>query len=346
MNKSVTIPAIIWQDIFNFDKNSNEQIAKDGIIYNGPSLNLRGMTSSIIDKNHAFIIYLFFKIREKGSRNLEENEKIKIKSICQTNKNSIIESSNGLFIVDYQCLPHNNINYDLSNYELELIEQEQNKKILQSSNDINDLLSQLTPDGISKIKSSFSFGDLFQYSNFIMNEIQNQTSKNFIFDFKINGKLDRDIKKSNISIDMNLNEIDDVAKCYFVIENDKNANLNCKIDINKYKNKNVFSFKTLEIKNENNNIFMSKLNEVYLINNENINDKAEKIKNNNNIGIIIGCVLAGIAIIIGGIILGIIIYKRKKVKNLNLNQIPISNVATNLKAINLGHSNFPSNLIN
>lgn len=208
--------------------NINKEIKKNRQTYNGPSLNLRGLTSYKIDKNHAFIIYLIFKIMPSKIRNLQETEKIKLKTICEPNSN-LIELSNNTYIVDYECISNNTLNYDLINYEFDGIEQGENEGLLKSDN----LKNFSNERRLLREQSSFTFEELFKYVIFIMDEIRNQTSKNFIFDFKINGKLGKALEKMNISTDLKLKEINESAKCYLIVEENKNASLNCTTDINK-----------------------------------------------------------------------------------------------------------------
>ena len=84
------------------------------------------------------------------------------------------------------------------------------------------------------------------------------------------------------------------------------------MDISDYKNQKIFSFKTSEINDENNNIYIAKLDEVLLI-----NDIKEETDKKNYLWLIIGCVIGG-AILIGcGIGLTIYLIKRKK-KNIEI----------------------------
>lgn len=79
------------------------------------------------------------------------------------------------------------------------------------------------------------------------------------------------------------------------------------MDISDYKNQKIFSFKTSEINDENNNIYIAKLDEVLLI-----NDVKEETDKKNYLWLIIGCVIGG-AILFGiGIGLTIYLIKRKK----------------------------------
>ena len=90
-------------------------------------------------------------------------------------------------------------------------------------------------------------------------------------------------------------------------------NLICLIDINKYKNKSLLTFKTSEFNFENHVIYASKLNEIYFINyiQDNISEDDSK-KGDNTKAIIIGCCVAGVFLIGGCIALIIYLLKRRK----------------------------------
>ena len=107
-----------------------------------------------------------------------------------------------------------------------------------------------------------------------------------------------------------------------IVEGNRNANLNCKINIEKYKNKRTFSFKTSELITEDNkNIFFNRLNEIVLFNEakeEIEKDEKEPIENKSikkrNTIIIIACTIGGVIMIVGIIALIIIIkIKRNKI---------------------------------
>ena len=96
--------------------------------------------------------------------------------------------------------------------------------------------------------------ELLRYATFEINEIKNITSKNYLFDFKIEGKINKEISTKSINSELELNEIEESAKCIFIIEEDKKANLKCNININNHKDKKIFTFKTLEINTDENDI--------------------------------------------------------------------------------------------
>ena len=98
--------------------------------------------------------------------------------------------------------------------------------------------------------------------------------------------------------------------------------MNCLLDINKYKNINSFSFKTSEIKTEANEIYVPKLDEVLLLN-DIPNDIKKKKDKKMNIAIIIGCVIAGVVLIGVGVVLSLLLTKKRMDINniIQINQI-------------------------
>ena len=319
VEKSEIIPAITWKDIFRLEMNG--QHIRNDITFYGPSLMIRGITSSQINNKHAFLIYLTFKVKSSLLRNLdanEENKEIKMPAICEV-KNGVEETSNDINIIDYECFANNTNNKSFDNYNLDKIEEGENEGLLKKSN-LNELSNEISLEDMKKEKTAFTLEDAIKYITFEMNEIKNQTTNNLTFDFIIEGKLNREITKGSIIGKLDLNEIQEKVDFIFSFNDNKKANLTCKLDINKHKNINVFSFKTSEIKNENNKIYVSKLDEVLLINGYK-EDLVEPEKKN-NVGAIIGCTIAGI-ILIGGII-AFIIYMIKTKKNkifIDLNKV-------------------------
>ena len=64
-----------------------------------------------------------------------------------------------------------------------------------------------------------------------------------------------------------MNEIQNLTSdCKFVIEEEQKSYLNCKLNIENYKDIKLFTFKTFEISNENKTIFLNDLDKVILIN--------------------------------------------------------------------------------
>ena len=135
---------------------------------------------------------------------------------------------------------------------------------------------------------------------FEMLKVENHTSSNSIFEFKIDGKLNKNINPISIKTLLELTEVKEKADCEFNVEDSNNANLNCKVNLEQYKNIKNFSFKTSEILTDNNHIYLSKLNEVILINTSEEEEEKEKKEEKKNytviiiLNIIIGIILISI----------------------------------------------------
>ena len=115
-----------------------------------------------------------------------------------------------------------------------------------------------------------------------------------------------------LTIDFNLSVAEikgKYANCKFEIKENKNANLDCYLNIEDYKDYKNLSFKTATVDFEEKSIFLDSIHEIYLFNNY-----SEKDKNKNKILIII-CSIFGPIILIGIVILIIILIKKKKKKN-------------------------------
>ena len=153
----------------------------------------------------------------------------------------------------------------------------------------------------------FTIVELLRYATFEINEIQNITSKNYLFDFKIEGKINKEISTKSIDSELELNEIEERATCKFIIEEDKKANLKCNINIKNHKDQKTFTFKTLEINTEENDIYLARIDEILLI-------YEGKEKKDFRFLVIILVVVGGL-INIGVIITLIICLARKKAKN-------------------------------
>ena len=321
VKKTEIVPAITWKDIFRFQLNKVKKI--NNKYYYGPSLIMRGITNCEIAARHAFLVYLTFKIKEpKRNRNLEEEKKIP--TICEI-INEVEEVSNDANLVDYDCIGNAASEDNLDDYELNHIEEGNNEGILRKSN-INDIVSKTNLEDLkNKEKPSFILEDLMKIIIFEMYKVKNQVSSNFNFDFKIDGKVNKNTEPTTIETKLNLVEIEKPMKCKFIIEENNEANLNCQINIENYKNIKIFSSKTSEIITEDGkNIYLNKLNEVILIN---------EAKNDINKVIILLSVLSG-AIFIGGIVSLIIIIKKYKDINKKSESIEISNINNNKNAKN------------
>jgi hypothetical protein len=289
--------------------NSHKEI--NGQTIYGPSLRLRGITTSEINTRHAFLIYLTFKI--KSGRILEEEEK-KIPAICEALNNA--GNNEDLNMIDYECIGNTTGNEDLTNYKLDDIDEGSNDGLLKKSNLKELAQKKKTDNGIElKTEPEFKLDDLMKISIFSMDEISNQTASNYIFDFKIEGKMNKAINPVTIPAELELNEIEEKANCNFVVEENQKANLNCKINIEQYKEQKLFTFKAAEIITDENDIYLSKIDEVLLIN----DGEKEEEKKKNNTGLIVGCVVGGV-VLLSGIITLIVCFVKKKRKKITIKE--------------------------
>jgi len=128
-----------------------------------------------------------------------------------------------------------------------------------------------------------------------------------------------------------MNEIKDPSNCTFIIEKDKKANLNCALNIEKYKSKRYLTFNKTKISYDNeNNIYLNGLNELYLINANPIYNTIYNKKNNNNKkGIIVGTIVSVLVVVILAIITTYICYKRKSKVNISNERKTPSNIDQN-----------------
>ena len=262
IKKTEFIPSITWKDIFRLELNSEKEI--NGRNIHGPKLYLRGITNSQINTGHAFLIYLTFKLRQtRYLRNLEDP--LRIETICEV-INEIEETKNDTNIVDYECIGENKENKIISEL-IGIDEADNNTELLKDSN-LLDIVSQTNlTDLLNKKEPDFKLNDLMKIITFKMDEIKNQTSNNYTFDFIINGTINKESEKDEINGPLKMNKIQDLeSDCKFVIEEENKAYLNCKLNVEKYKEEEIFTFKTKEILKENKTIYLNDLDKIFLIN--------------------------------------------------------------------------------
>ena len=236
MKKYEKEPIITWKDIYRFNLHEKKEI--NGRMIYGPKLTLRGFTSDKVNQGHAFLLYFTFKLSQSRIlRNLEEKT-ITLEAICEIIK-GVEELKNNINIVDYECIAENRDNYQL--YELINIEEENpnnsNLKILvnqKALNRINDYPS----FGLEDIEKTLLFN--------IKGE--NITYNNFIFDIKLSGQINKESDNDKIvkSLRM-LNSQDLKSDCVFEINDKTKGYLNCKLNVENYKNESNFSFQDLNI---------------------------------------------------------------------------------------------------
>ena len=153
----------------------------------------------------------------------------------------------------------------------------------------------------------------------------NQTSEDFKFNFTINGKINQELAPEEINVEVPISEIEDkAANCTFNIKELKKADLSCNVNVEDYKEYKILSFGQIALKNnEKKEIFLSRIDEVKLIN-EQKEIKEEKKEDKNNTMIIIITVVAIIAAFIIVITITLLIKKHNQTKlekNKNNNRV-------------------------
>lgn len=327
VKKTEFIPIVTWKDIYRLNMNDIKEI--NGQLITGPSLILRGITSSEINTRHAFLIYLTFKIKY-DLRNL--NEIIKIPAICEI-KEETEETIDYANIVDFDCIGNTTIedeNYKLINIE----EDDNNSEIIINGNinEINKIINESDDLG-NKITPNFT---TLQIDNMLFFQINNDNITNIIssnstFNFSLNGIINKQniIPKINDSkcienIQIEMNKINNKANCSFCSDENLNARLSCNLSIIDNNNSKNFSFGTSEIKFEglNRSVYIPELNKIQFyyktknyVESIDVEPKNKKKNNSNNNKLVI--ILSSVfSVIILGIITAILIYFLKcKKKN-------------------------------
>ena len=337
VKKTEIIPAVTWVDIYRLNMNGVKEINGKSIY--GPTLFLRGITSSQINTRHAFLVYLTFKIKH-GLRNLQET--LKIPAICEIQE-AVEEIEDYVNIVDYECIGNSNIddNYDLIGLE----EGDNYGNIINSDfNEINKIINETDDLTIKKLSSiTTETVDSWIFFN-VTNHNDTFISTNNIFDFYFNGTINNYINFikavtlrrleerciDNLQIEMD--KIEDKSNCSFCSEENLNASLTCILKINDNVNATNISFGTLRLKIANTNQYivipaLSKINLSYIPANkseeipENINIKKLKISSDYN-ALIIG-LSVGVGLIILGSLALILLYclKWKNIDKPDINNI-------------------------
>ena len=300
VKKTEVIPAVTWKDIYRLNMNGEKKINNQYI--HGPSLRMVGITSSQINTRHAFLIYLTFKIKV-STRYLEDNGELRIPAICEVVE-GVEETSNDVNLVEYECIGNSTEDKNWDDYQLNNIEEDNNGNALKKSN-LNEMVADMkekgTFDNLEKTTSDFTYEDLIKIVIFQMKEkIDSIKATDFKFNFKIEGTLNKDIISETITLkrEFDLAEVDTKANCEFTIRTDLTADLSCNFDVNNHKDIKTFSFKTAQVNTEDNEIYLSKLNDIVLINSEEEDDDDNKTV---IIVVIVVCCVVGAALIGVGI---------------------------------------------
>ena len=191
-------------------------------------------------------------------------------------------------MIEYECIANQTNDIDLTNYILDNIEEGNNTNLLKKSN-LNELVSKTksTLGDLAKLEnitqSLFTYDDLVDIVIFQMNEkIENISANDFKFNFIIEGKLDKDITQMIIEKEFELIDVDTKVNCIFTIGLNRSANLSCDFNAENNKDIKTFSFKTSQIKANSTEIYLSKFNDIILINTLIEKDTSDLTSNDTN----------------------------------------------------------------
>ena len=230
VKKSEILPAIIWKDIFNFQIICIEEI-KGNIICH-PSLNIIGITNNEINTGHAFLIYLILRSKYIGNNRYLEEDK-KIPTICKI-KESVSKTYDNINLVEYNCLGNTKEKDNLTNYNLNNIEESNNTEFIENTN-LDELISNTELEKLKdKHNSSYTNENLLKTVVFEMNNLRPLIFDNKQINFTLEGKINKKLESNKINTNIQLLEIKNkTANCTFNIKEEQKANLNCIINIDK-----------------------------------------------------------------------------------------------------------------
>ena len=307
-------PAISWKDMFRLTLNTKAQLNSQDLY--GFSIYLRGISGSQFNTGHAFLIDLTFDIfYNRNLRNIEENDvetkEMKIPTYCQIVDHTD-EVKNKVNLIDYFCFANRTGEDEIkeSDIKLKKIEishndNEDNTEFLENSN-FEDMISELNLDEIKdKDTSSFTLRMFNNITVFEMDEVVDQKSENYTFDFIIYGRINKDLEPDTIHTIFKLRKIKNVfANCEFNIRENQTADLKCHVNLEEHKEKEVFKFRTIEFQYKDSSIYLNRFNEINLVH-------EEKEKKSNTLTIMIIAIAVILVIIITIFIIFIIRSKKK-----------------------------------
>ena len=304
-------PIISWKDSYRLTLNTKTQLNSQDLY--GFSINLRGISGSQIPTGHAFLINLVFDIKyNRNLRNIEENdietEEIKIPTYCQIVGHTD-EVKNKVNLIDYYCFANRTGEDEIRENDIRLkkieVSNEDNSEFIEFSN-FEDMISKLNLDELKdKDTSSFTLRKFNDIIVFEMDEVVDQKSENYTFDFIIYGRINKKLEPDIIQTKFELRRIKNIfADCEFHIKENQTADLKCHVNLEEYKEKEIYKFRTIEFQYKDSSIYLNRFNEINLVH-------EEKEKKSNNLAIII--IVTAIILVI--IITISIIFLIKKLSN-------------------------------
>ena len=339
-----TVPSITWKDVFRLNLNGKKEI--NGQIISGPSLILRGITSSQINQRHAFLVRLTFKLKY-GLRNLQDE--ISIPAICQI-ENEVQKNDTDVNIVDYECIGNSTINEDYKLFNIEE-DDDDNNDVIKNSGFSN--LNEIITDAFNKVedlsqKLSSSFTNTDNIIIFILDEEEQKQlySNNHKFNLTLNGKINKDTSLSQKTLydaEVEMFNITDKPKSTFYLGDNRKARLNIFLELKTDIDKSNIYIKNNEIKVDNKYfVYVPTLNEVELVN-DYIDGEEEEDDNDSSkkklIKIII-IVIIGVVVLAGIVIMIICISRKKKSPhNVNLDNFEGQNNNGVIRTFNYNNNN-------
>ena len=303
-------PVFSWKDAFRLALNSKTQL--NGRDLEGFSIYLRGISYNQYHAGHAFLIDLIFEVLYvRNLRNIEEAKEIRIPTYCE-----IIEHTDEVKykvnLIDYFCFA-NRTGQDeiresdiiLKKIEINHDDNEENKEFIEFSN-FEEMVSKLNlSELIDKDTSSFTLKKFNNIIVFEMDEVVDQKSENYTFDFIIYGRINKELDPDTIQTKFELRRIQNVfADCEFNIRENQTADLKCHVNLDEHKEKEVFKFRTIEFQYKDSSIYLNRINEINLVH-------EDKEKKSNTLLILL---IATTIILIIIIIILIILFVRKATK--------------------------------
>ena len=192
-------PEVYFKDIFRYQTNQYKQIG--GRLMHGPFFSLRGLTNSQINTDHAFLVLLTFKLQvTRNNRNLEENKSVK--TYCQIVE-SCDETDGEPNIADFDCIGDLEEKEELTEYNLASIEEssENNSTGKFESSNLNDLVKETDLSTLgTKTETTFKINDFTEYNVFNLDNVKNITSKDYHFDFTLNGNLKKELQADSLPV--------------------------------------------------------------------------------------------------------------------------------------------------
>ena len=306
-------PEVYFKDIFRYKLDQSKQIGAKKM--HGPFFSLRGLTNSQINTGHAFLVLLTFKSKNsRNIRNLEEDKNVK--TYCQIVE-SCDETDGEPNVADFDCIGDLEEEEELTNYNLTNIQESSDNNTFSNLNELIETTDLSTLD--QKLTTNFTLKNFVEMTSFMLDKISNITSKNYHFDFTLNGNLSKILKEESINVQIHLNPVNKKVTCTFNIKANKKADLKCNLNLEEYKDKQKeFSLKLAETKptDKNPSVYLTRINEVKLI--------QQDEDDSDNITVIIVSVVASVVVAGAGIGIGIYLYKSHKLKKL-VNNNPIDN---------------------